>query len=568
MNTLANLDEPSPTPTETVFEFGSYRLHDKQRMLSKGKRRVPLAGRPLSILIALVERLGEVVSNRELEARLWSNSYVSDGTLRVHITALQKILGLTENGTRFIENLARRGYRMTVPVRRCVAEIPAIETQDQVISPLPVSSSTTSHTLQPRLVGRAECVARIVAILREHPLITLTGPGGIGKTTVAVEVARQMLADYPDGIWVVDLAAIAAASDVVGTVAATLGIVPLQTDPLAAVLAFLKERVSLLVLDNCEHVLDEAAQLAQTVVRTALRVRVLATSREHLHAEGEWVHRLAPLEVPTQPSPWTRDQLLSASAITLFTVRAAAVADIQFSDEQLSGVAELCRRLSGNPLAIEIAAARLDLLGLPGLIAALDAGHWLSLVGHRTRVARHWTLRATLDWSYDLLTPLEQTLFRRLGVFCDSFDLAAAAAIMSEDGSPKTDVVFQVLLSLTSKSMLAHEHTGNQIRYRLHETSRIYAFGRLRDRGELALIRRRHALMWCHSGTEAISLQLPEGVGWPTVFGCHVEDLRAAIHWYPLPSPAGARKCRAPLDVCGFIWAGAHSLAEFRRSRP
>ena len=219
MNTLASkIDERSVAPGEAVLEFEDYRLYVRRGLLSKGKRRVPLAGRPLAILIALAERLGEVVSNREFESLLWPNTYVSDATLRVHINALQKALGLTENGLRFIENLSRRGYRMTVPVRRRVAEMPAFETSDHSKPPVPVSSGSTSRTRQSHLIGRAECIARVVAILRERRLTAPTGPGGIGKTAVA---CRELWADYPDGVWAVDLATVAATPEVAGPVAAT-----------------------------------------------------------------------------------------------------------------------------------------------------------------------------------------------------------------------------------------------------------------------------------------------------------------------------------------------------------
>lgn len=509
MNTQANkAHDLKEAPAEAELVFEDYRLDVRRRVLTKDGRKVELARRPMSILIALAERLGEVISNRELEARLWPDSYMSDGTLRVHVSRLQRALGPTQNGLRFIENHSRRGYRMTVPVRCCIPEAPAIESSDLADPTVSVATRSRSRTpLQSDLIGRAECVARVVEILRERPLVTLTGPGGVGKTAVALEVSREVLADYPDGIWVVDLAAVAARHEVASAVAATLGIGPLVPDPSAAVLEFLEQRTGLLVLDNCEHVLDAAARLAQAVVRTASRVSVLATSRERLHAESERIYRLEPLEVPILPGPWTRDELLSASAVALFTMRAASSTGIRFSDAQLHMVAELCRRLSGNPLAIEIAVARLDLLGLSGLIAALDSGHSLSVVGHRTRVARHWSLRATLDWSYSLLSPLEQTLFRRLGVFYGSFDLEAAVGLMAEDGKLETAVVFEGLLSLISKSMLAHEQAGDQIRHKLHETSRTYALDKLRECGELVTVRHRHVLMWCRSSMSVSSLR-------------------------------------------------------------
>ena len=519
------LDEQTVSHDEVVLEFDCYRLNVSQRLLTKRHRPVPLTGRTMSILIVLAERMGGLVGRRELDALLWPNAYVSEGTLRVHINALQKALGQTQEGGRFIGNIHRQGYRLAVPVRRCTGEFPVVE-----VARLSGTLMSLPRRLpEQRLVGRRQCVERIVAGLHERRLMMLTGPGGIGKTAVAREVALQMSEAFPDGVWTVDLTQVESNTLVVGAVAAALGVAPLSPDPLASVLEFLTDRISLLVLDNCEHVLDGAVQLVQVVLRLA-QVRVLATGREHLHAEGEGVYRLEPLAVPAAPGPWTREELLSSSAVSLFVARARAVSPVQFSDEQLCVVADLCRRLGGNPLAIEIAAARLDLLGLSGLIAAVEGGYHLTIVGHRTRPARHWTLRATLDWGYRLLSPFEQTLFRRMGVFCGSFDLRAAAEIMAENGVD-TGAVFAGLVGLASKSVLAHEQLGGTVRYRLHETCRVYALDKLRECQEWVPTRNRHALLWSHEWVERIYGRLRAGADWGTLLRCHLEDLRSAIHW-------------------------------------
>jgi len=279
-----------------------------------------------------------------------------------------------------------------------------------------------------------------------------------------------------------------------------------------AILVFLQEAPAVLVLDNCEQVLDGAAALVQAVLNAAPATRVLTTSREQLHVQGERVYRLGPLQVAPE-GVHTREALLGCAAIALFLRRAAIATDIELGDEDLQRVAQLCRRLEGNPLAIEIAAARLDLLGLQGLMASLDQGHHLSIVGQRGQTSRYRTLRGLLDSSYDPLSALERTIFRRLGVFRAHFDLGAAVAVVSA-GELGADAVFEALLSLTCKSLLGCESRDGRILFWLPETSRLYALGKLRECDEYALARNKHAV-WASDRRARRS----------------VEDARDAIDW-------------------------------------
>jgi predicted ATPase/DNA-binding winged helix-turn-helix (wHTH) protein len=522
--------ESAAVINDGILEFGQYRLDVGRRLLIKGHRHVRVPSRALSILVVLAERAGRVVGKRELQALVWPNATVEEGTLRVHVTALRKILGETPEGLRFIQNVPGQGYCLAVPVR----DVSAAATQGagSVGSTTPARFVLRSMDLRAEreLIGRDSCVKHIVTTLYERRLVTVTGPGGIGKTAVMNGVVEALAPDYCAGMWVVDLASVEASHHVAAAVALTLGVASPEADPLPAILAVLQERSSVLVLDNCERVLDGAALLVQAVLNAAPQTRILTTSREQLHVHCERVYRLPPLEVPSADGLPTRHSLLESSAVTLFLKRAAMVTDMELCDEDLLLVAQLCGRLEGNPLAIEIAAARLDVLGLRGLVASFDQGHHLSMVGPRAQRARHRTLRESLEFSYGLLSDSEQRIFRRLGVFRGYFDLAAATTVVSE-GTADAGDVFEVLLNLISKSLLVCESDAGSIRYRLQEMSRVYALAKLQECEELEHARSQHALWWCGGGAQALYAQLRGGADRLALFNRCVADLRDAIQW-------------------------------------
>jgi predicted ATPase/DNA-binding winged helix-turn-helix (wHTH) protein len=517
---------PMPAGAE-VLEFDAYRLDLKRRRLLRGDQPFPIGGRQLSILIVLAQRLGKIVSKRELHTQIWPSSIVEDGTLRVHMAALQKTLGKTQEGQPFIENIPSHGYRLAIPVTPHARALSTGGSGRELVS---VSAGTPARPRERGLIGRQECIAHLVSSLGERRLVTVTGPGGLGKTAVALEVAEELAPDYPDRVWTVDLTAAPVPDAVLGVVAASLGVTLQASDGLNAVLDFLKLRSGLLVLDNCEHVLQAAAVLAQAILQSAGRVRVLVTSREQLYVQGEWVYRLKPLEVPQGSGPWTRAQLSGASAVELFLRRAGGCADMELSEQDLGAVVEICRRLEGNALAIEIMAARLDLLGLPGLLAALDRRHHLSIVGHRSRVARHWTLGRSLDWSYGLLSQVEQRVFRHLGLCHGSFTLEAAAAAWCT-GSFGAEGLFEVILSLAGKSLLSCETVGEELRYRLHDVSRCYAQEKLRECGELTAALNRQARMIWDGARPGTCPEPRGGMDRALLFSGPVRELPVAMRW-------------------------------------
>jgi predicted ATPase len=278
---------------------------------------------------------------------------------------------------------------------------------------------------------------------------------------------------------------------VAGALASALGLAALTPDPLSQVLSFLRDKSMLVLLDNCEHLIEVAASLVEKVRRDAPGVHVLATSREPLRAEGESLHRLEPLAMPEGEGAMSGEAALSFAAVQLFVERAKASSDsFELTDAEVPLIVQICRRLDGNPLAIELVAPHVDLLGVRGLAARLDEGLHLLIRGRRTAVPRHQTLRATLDWSYELLSASEQMILRRLAMLVGSFDLPCARAVAADEtvGAAR---VFEALVNLVAKSLIVVDVTGEQVRYRLPDTTRAHALEKLRDSGELAQIQQR-----------------------------------------------------------------------------
>ena len=326
--------------------------------------------------------------------------------------------------------------------------------------------------------------------------VSIVGPGGIGKTTVAISVAHALLDGFGGAICFVDLAALTDSRLVATAVASALGFMVQTKDPLRGLLAFIGDKRLLLVLDNCEHVIDAAALLAERVVSEAPQAHVLATSREALRAEGEHVHLLHALDCPPENARLTATEALQYPAARLFMERAAASGhDLALNDTDAPIVAAICRRLDGIALAIELAAGRAGLHGIRGTAALLDNRFKLLWRGRRTALPRHQTLNAMLDWSYNLLSDHEQRVLCRLAVFVGDFTLGAACFVASEaeaDAAEITDAV----ASLVAKSLISPALNGGSPYYRLLDTTRTYAAAKLAERGEANRVARRHATVF------------------------------------------------------------------------
>jgi predicted ATPase/class 3 adenylate cyclase len=382
-------------------------------------------------------------------------------------------------------------------------------------------------------VGRVDEIATVAEALREARLVTLTGVGGVGKTRLAIQAAAEVLPEYPDGAWLCELAAAGDPDAMVQVVAAALGVQAYPAVPLdTGVRAFLRDRRVLVALDNCEHVLDAVSRLAEGVMRECPGVRILATSREPLDIGGERVVRVGSL--PLRDPVTGGEEGGESDAVRLFVERASsAEPDFGVDDTNARVVEDICRRLDGIPLAIELAAARVVAMSPAEIRGLLDERFGLLTGGRRTAVERHQTLRAAVDWSYALLSPTEQVVFARLGVFPSSFDAAAAWAVAGGAGVEGWDVV-DALTGLVNKSMVNTAGSASgATRYQLLETMRQYARERLDESGEADRCRRAHAahyeeIVARYSQAMLTGQQLPEMRG---ALRVELDNLRAAVTW-------------------------------------
>jgi len=471
---------------DAAFTFGPFRLHPAERLLLQEGKPLRLGSRAFEILVILVERAGETVLKDQLLGRVWPDTIVDEGALRVHVAALRKALGDGRDGNRFISNISGRGYSFVASVTR--------EKRQETAAPpsRPALGGNLPAQLM-RVIGRSDIIATAVSRLSQHRLLTIVGPGGIGKTTVALATAEATSASCPDGVWFIGLSTIIDAALVPGAVGATLGMPPSNIDPLTALGAWLRGKHLLIVLDCCEHVVGAAAAIAEAVLRRAPGVRVLATSREPLRAEGEWLLRLPSLRVPSASTPLSATEALGFSAVELFHERATAAAEgFVLSDDDVPYVLEICRRLDGMPLALELAAAQIDVFGVKGLAARLEDRLAVLTRGRRTALPRHQTLRAAIDWSYTLLAEPERVVLRRLAVFAGAFSLATASAVATCREIPPSQVL-DGLSSLVAKSLVSAEVDGSVTRYRLLDTMRAYVLEKLDESGEREPLARRHA---------------------------------------------------------------------------
>jgi predicted ATPase/DNA-binding XRE family transcriptional regulator len=396
------------------------------------------------------------------------------------------------------------------------------------------AQATPRHNLPQQLtsfVGRGRELGEIEALLREHRVVTLVGSGGVGKTRMAVKLANDSLADCPDGVWVVDLAPLASKSIVTSAVLTTLGLPSAVGSAVDSVVAYLKTRRILLILDNCEHVIAESRELAGCILQSCLHVRILATSREALDVVGEQTYRVPSLAVPPESIRSATDAI-PYDGVTLFVDRALAVdASFVLADDNARDVAEICRRLDGIPLAIELAAARVKTLSPRQIAQRLDQRFRLLSGGDRRALPRHQTMTALIDWSYDLLTPREQLFFESLSVFAGGCTLEAATALCATDGEGDIEVI-DLIASLVSKSLLLAELVGTEQRYRLLESSRQYARGKLMARGAYERFERRHALVYLELAQrlERAPDTMPHRL-WAAEANVELENWRAALDW-------------------------------------
>ena len=524
-----------------------------------------LGGRAFDVLMALIEASGAVISKDTLMNRVWPDRTIEDNSLQHQISALRRAFGADRD---LIRTISGRGYQFTGQIRTVSARPDALPAATTVV---PVSAATQTPTNLPEpvseLIGRDIELNEILDLSASRRLVTLTGAGGIGKTRLGFEVARHLLQRFADGVWVIELAALSDPELVPVTVATALGLelASGMASPLSVANA-LRAKQIMLVLDNCEHVVDAAAHMAETLLQTTPAVWVIATSREPLRVEGEQIYPVQPLAVPTEDSPGIEDSL-RYGAVMLFVERARAAAPHFSSDARISAaIVGICRRLDGIPLGIELAAACAAALGIEGLAAGLDDRFRLLTDGRRTALPRHQTLRATLDWSYELLTELERVVLRRLAIFPGGgFSLQAASTVVADDKVPASEVVDYVA-NLVAKSLVTVDAGGARVRYRLLETTRAYSLEKLIEAGEFDAVARRHARRYLDlfEAAEAEAETRPTDE-WLADYGPRIDNLRAALDW--AFSPEGDASIGVALTAAAIPLLMQLSLMEECRGR-
>ncbi len=506
------------------YSFGPWRVDVSGRRLLQADRPAKLGARAFDLLLALLQRRDRAVSKNELLALVWPGLVVEENNLQVHISALRKLLG-----PQAIATIPGRGYRFTLPVDDSGAAPAAAAAAD---AQAPAHAALGSVPLRTdTLIGRDVELRELTEWVTARRVVSVVGAGGIGKSRLALAAAQAMRAGFADGAWWIELAPLTDPSRLPETVAGALGMqLGSGRPPNAGLAAALAGQQALIVLDNCEHLLEPVASLIDEVVQRADTVRFLVTTQEPLKIAPEHVFRLGPLRVPERDAPAASTALDRYGAVALFVERARAVdPGFALSPENAEAVAQICRRLDGIALAIELAAARLPLLGIEGLRARLGERFRLLTAGSRTVLRRHQTLRAALEWSHGLLTSAEQTVFRRLGVFVGSFALESAQHVAS-DAALDGWAVLDALGQLVDKSLVVAD-AGAEPRYRLLETTRAFALEQLAAAGETQVVLRRHAA--------ALLLLLQRlGAGHLRIdrvhvqaFDAEIDNLRAALDW-------------------------------------
>ncbi|NKK33445.1 AAA family ATPase [Rhizobium leguminosarum bv. viciae] len=537
-----------------LFEHSGWELDLEKRELRAMGAPVPLGSRAFEILETLAISSGGIVTKGELMKRVWPGMVVEDNTLQVHISAIRRALGKDRD---LLRTVSGRGYRLlgewTEPEKRFADPTPATlvrsSEREGFVTNIPSAAS--------ELIGRQAAISHIVTLMSAYRIVTLTGPGGIGKTVLASEVARRLQPTIDGDAFFVELVSLSDPSLVPTTLAQALDL-RLQGDDVSAQLVAraIGNRKMLLLIDNCEHVVDAAAEMVEAMLRACPNVSVLATSRELLRIEGEFTYRVPPLDVPANEKV---GDPLTHSAVQLFVARTRALqSDFTTSEDRVSIIAGICRHLDGIPLAIEFAAARAATLGLQQIAGRLDDRFVLLTGGRRTALPRHRTLRAALDWSYELLPEGERRLLRSLSVYPAGFTLEAAMAASGED----EEETALGLSNLVTKSLVTFDGTEAAPRWRLLETVRVYSLEKLGGGTDYRMTMRRTTAFF-HSLFRPFSSEdsLRSAIDGLARYRREIDNLRACLTW--ALSPEGDGRLGADLAaVASDFWTATSLVSE------
>jgi predicted ATPase/DNA-binding winged helix-turn-helix (wHTH) protein len=469
--------EPPDTPARPEYRFAEFRLLPRERQLFRHGEALALTARAFDVLVLLVQRSGRLVSKDELMERVWAGLIVEDNNIAVQVAQLRKLLG-----ARAIANISGVGYRLTIPLQDEGAPSPAGEPE-----PRPADVLGNLPARIPPLIGRERERAELDAWVGAHPLVTVVGAAGVGKTHLAMATAQQQASRFPDGVFWVELAPLTEAAQVLPALLRILCVRPGGDGDLrAALLRRLKPLKLLLVLDNAEHLIEEVERVAEALVQGTQHLALVVTSQIPLHSPIQQVFRLGPLEVPSAQG--SAEEARRCGALQLLAQRAAgAGSPLAWDDASAVVASDICRELDGNALAIELAAARLPSLGLAGLASRLHQRLGLLAPSSQASPSRRNALAVAFDWSHGLLNETEQRVFRRLAVFPGSFELDWAAQCLEDDSLPAARIV-EVILDLVDRSLVNLDR-ANAPRYRLLETGRLYAMDKLAASGEAATVR-------------------------------------------------------------------------------
>lgn len=511
--------------------FGPFRLSVSERLLTRDGAAVEIGGRSFDLLAVLVEQPGRVLSKRELLKRVWSDVVVEDGSLRFHMAGLRKLLGEGQDGARYIATQVGVGYAFVAPVER-VSAYGTSEAAAPPPSPKPAATTINMPSRLPHLIGRDADLHLLAERIVTTPLFTIVGPAGVGKTTLAVEIAHRLGPAFADQVTFVDFSLLEDPALVPQMIAGAMMIAVHSDDPLAVILGHIRDKAVLLVLDNCEHVIEATAAIVERILGAAPQARILATSREPMRIRGEHVHRLDALAYPDDPDHLSREQLLAYPAVQLFCERAlAGDSALHVDDAAARLIADMCRRLDGMALPIELAAVRVANHGIEATARLLGERFSLGWQGHRTATPRQQTLQATLDWSYDLLSDVEQIVLARLAVFVGLFSIDAALDVVA-DARVSADEVAAALDGLAAKSLVVPQRARGTGTYRLLEMTRAYAREKLITRGteEARAVAHRHASFYLAEIVTAAS-QDAEALHDLRALRQQLGNIRSALEW-------------------------------------
>ncbi|MER9024654.1 winged helix-turn-helix domain-containing protein [Mesorhizobium sp. M0142] len=508
------------------LSFGPFHFAAGERLLTREGAPVELGSRAIDILIVLTSAPNEVVSKKDLMSRVWPDVVVEEGSLRFHMTGLRRALGDGKDGARYIATLPGRGYCFVAPVLRLNSP------RDEALFIAAEFPHANLPNRLSRMVGRDEDVLKLSVQLNASRFVTIVGAGGVGKTTVAIAVGHHLIEAFSGAVLFVDLGMIGDPGLVTTAVASMLGLTVQTEDATPNLIAYLRNKRILLILDTCEHLVDAVAPLASSIVDAASQVYILATSREALRVEGEHICRLDALAFPPDEPGLTAAIVQTFPATQLFVERAVAGgARLDVGDAEALIIASICRKLDGVALSIELAARRVESYGLQQTAALLDQRLTLLWLGSRTAPPRQQTLQATLDWSFGLLTDVERVVLRRLAVFVGHFTLDAALEVVTSATLDRSTVL-GAMDSLVAKSIVATRPVGAMMRYRLLDTTRAYVLDIRIDDAEAADLAVRHAAYYRRWLEQT-------GIEWPSLATgeeraphfAAINNVRAALEW-------------------------------------